>query len=314
METNVVTTKTETAHEDHNEEKELSKGSEVPVPPAEKKQKEKGGFGETLAKGWQSLSSTFASTFSDMKQDGIALNQKFGETTNQLKNLLGPTVTKKINELANSARHEASNLSQQSSKLVSDVKHLMKYDTPVFGSKLKDACRGYRVPVVVDQCISKIEKEGLSESNLWILPFNASSTHIPDLKAKYNSGTAVDLNLYSVRVAAGLLVHFLKSLPEPLIPLDITHLEELIDPETKAAAVSTLIYDPNMPKHNSTLLKRLFKLLNQIYQHQKENGIKVSDMVTLIGPTIFAKFGDDNSREIISLLITHWELVFDQNI
>jgi len=318
------------AHDAALLQEELAEPSSVPNPTANTNaQPEDEGIGDKISRGWGVFSSSVANVFQTVKQKSSVLvqeklpeiGQKIGEQGSKLKKNVSEfvdEVPKKLSgvkdfasDLVDSAKREAEGISQKSSKLVSNAKNFIFDEHPIFGVPLADACHEYHIPLILEQAISRIEEEGLGQPGIFVKPPD-TEVQINDLKKKYDSGENVDLSLYDVHVVAALLVEYFRMLPQPLLGVDITHLNDVTEKATKVTALHNLVYSAQIPKANRIALKRLTHLLRQVHEHAEINKTALEDEVNLFGQAILVKFGDENSHEIVSVLITEWEAIFGE--
>lgn len=92
---------------------------------------------------------------------------------------------------------------------------------PIFGVSLslaveRSRCHdGVSLPLVVRDCIDHLEENGMQVEGLYKVPGNKSK--IQHLKKSYNQRESVKMSDYEPSTAAGLLLAFLKELPEPVL-------------------------------------------------------------------------------------------------
>lgn len=158
----------------------------------------------------------------------------------------------------------------------------------VFGSPLSSLVRDdCRIPLVVEQLITKIELKGLYTEGIYRK--SARLTTIDELKQLFDSQRQdVDLDHYSVHVLAGCLKLFFRDMPEPLMTY------ELYDDFLWATTVTDqteriqIIFNhiSKLPKQNYDLLERLTFHLARVAQQESANRMNANSLAIVFAPCI----------------------------
>eukprot|EP01120_Amphizonella_sp_Union-15-10_P001610 TRINITY_DN11767_c0_g1_i1.p1 TRINITY_DN11767_c0_g1~~TRINITY_DN11767_c0_g1_i1.p1 ORF type:complete len:380 (+),score=98.83 TRINITY_DN11767_c0_g1_i1:76-1215(+) len=277
-------------------------------------------IGEKLTTGWNSFSTSVVQAFDTVKEKGTILVQKqlpeLGQKIGSQSNKVAETTKKSVGEFITTTKTEfpkkfnsiIDTVKKGANQKISAVKALISQDRLLFGSKISDVCGDYPLPFFLIQCISKIEEDGLNESDLWSQVPDVEPL-IVDLRKKLDSGEKVDLSTYDVHVVASLFLVYLKSLPEPLIVPNLPALKDL-EQHDRIRAAYGVINLPEVPKENRLALKKVVSLLRQYYDRHEINNVKLEDLINLFGPVMISNFGDENSRIFVSILISEWESLF----
>ncbi|KAF9582532.1 hypothetical protein BGW38_000091 [Lunasporangiospora selenospora] len=165
----------------------------------------------------------------------------------------------------------------------------------VFGVELRHLMIDQRIPLIVDKCITEIEKRGLEEVGIYRVPGALSS--INRLRIEFNSGTEhVDLGRdewKDINVVAGALKQFLRELPEAVTT------SSLYDPLVAASALED--YDERLmtmkdlihtlPPQNYLLLKRIVEHLERVTDYEEINHMYATNLAIVFGPTLLRPGG-----------------------
>lgn len=94
----------------------------------------------------------------------------------------------------------------------------------MFGVPLLNAAKGNRVPIVVEDCIRRLEtllSENTPETPRMELLFTIDAdvgVLVRKIREKYQDGDYLPLSSFDGYTVAGLLLTFFKELPHPLLP------------------------------------------------------------------------------------------------
>lgn len=158
----------------------------------------------------------------------------------------------------------------------------------IFGAPLASlVSEQLRIPLVVDQLITKIELKGLYTEGIYRK--SARLTSIDEVRQKFDSRQGdVDLDLYTVHVLAGCLKLFFREMPEPLMTY------ELYDDFLWATTVTDqteriqIIFNhiSKLPKPNYDLLERLTFHLARVAQQESANRMNANSLAIVFAPCI----------------------------
>lgn len=158
----------------------------------------------------------------------------------------------------------------------------------VFGAPLTslvtDDCR---VPLVVEQLITKIELKGLYTEGLYRK--SGASSKINELKQLFDSRiTDIDLDQYSVHVLATTLKSFFRDMPEPLMTFELyDHFlwaTTISDPIERVQII--LNHISKLPKQNYDLLERLTFHLARVAQQETANRMNANSLAIVFAPCV----------------------------
>ncbi|XP_068574294.1 rac GTPase-activating protein 1 [Cebidichthys violaceus] len=144
-----------------------------------------------------------------------------------------------------------------------------------------------RVPLLVVECVTEIERRGLQEIGLYRIP--GGERLVKELRDRFLQGkTPLMLSkVHDVHVLCGLLKDFLRKLEEPLIPFRLhkTFMEasELADEDNSAANMYQAIAE--LPKVNRDTLAFLMLHLQKVMMSPLCQMDK-SNLARVFGPTI----------------------------
>lgn len=158
----------------------------------------------------------------------------------------------------------------------------------VFGAPLvslvNDECR---IPLVVEQLITKIELKGLYTEGIYRK--SARLTSIEELKQQFDAHRVdIDLDQYSVHVLAGTLKLFFREMTEPLMTYelydDFLWATTITDPVERIQVIFNHI--SKLPKHNYDLLERLTFHLARVAQQESANRMNANSLAIVFAPCI----------------------------
>ncbi|CAG8478191.1 13821_t:CDS:10 [Ambispora leptoticha] len=160
----------------------------------------------------------------------------------------------------------------------------------VYGKAISTLMRNGEIPILVEKCISEIEKRGLNEVGIYRVP--GSQTAINNLQKAFNTNAhLVDLSAdeYSdINVVADALKLFFRSLPEPLMTYklydDFIQAAGLEDHDQRSHAIRDLLQ--KLPHSNYCLLKKLIEHLERITDYEEINHMYAHNLAIVFGPTL----------------------------
>lgn len=166
-----------------------------------------------------------------------------------------------------------------------DTKSLNKV---VFGAPLTSLISDeFRIPLVVEQLITKIELKGLYTEGIYRK--SGASSKINELKQLFDLHVPdIDLDQYSVHVLAGALKSFFRDMPEPLMTFelydDFLWATTISDPIEKVQVI--LNHISKLPKQNYDLLERLTFHLARVAQQETANRMNPNSLAIVFAPCI----------------------------
>lgn len=162
----------------------------------------------------------------------------------------------------------------------------------VFGAPLEDVLslpgnEESNIPVVIAQAIQYIEDNGLGTEGIFRV--SPSIAEVDEVKGKIEKGEPVDYSAYmdGVNIAANVVKHFLRDLPEPLVTTERyrAFLAVMDRPEgEQLGLVRELVRQ--LPVPNQTLLCCIVDLIQRVAQNSDRNLMGISNMVTMLAPLI----------------------------
>ena len=185
----------------------------------------------------------------------------------------------------------------------------------VFGQPLSSL---QALPPFLSQCLAHLEA-GMRLDTEGLYRVSASVAAVDALQADIDSGKGLpNLDGIDLHVVAGLVKHFLRSLPEPVCTFaaydkfaaavkgaDMSGSTKMGSPradldETKVAAAcaaaEALIDD--LPPLNADLLRRLVAHLRLVVQHAASNRMDAGNVGVIFGPVLFTKVGADKRMSV----------------
>lgn len=192
-----------------------------------------------------------------------------------------------------------------------------------FGVSIDDLLRksdGCEVPPVVTTIVEFLEKHGLSHEGIFRISGNYKV--VESLKATFDKDGEADLEqVGDVMAVAGLLKLFLRELPDPLIPQNLTaefikiHQAQKGDSGSLSEMKSLL---EKLPSSNYQLLKYLCKFLVKVSMNEENNKMSSMALSIIFGPNLFrCKDGIEGLREqghtnaIVCTFIEEFDTLFE---
>ncbi|KAG0265542.1 hypothetical protein BG011_004570 [Mortierella polycephala] len=165
----------------------------------------------------------------------------------------------------------------------------------VFGVELRHLVYNGNVPLIVEKCITEIEKRGLEEVGIYRVPGAVSA--INKLRLSFNSGSHnVDLDgeeWNDINVVAGALKQFLRELPEAVMTSalydSLIAASALEDYDERLMTMKDLIR--TLPAPNYILLKRVIEHLERVTDYEEMNHMYATNLAIVFGPTLLRPGG-----------------------
>lgn len=144
-----------------------------------------------------------------------------------------------------------------------------------------------KIPVKIEQLITKIEMHGLYTEGLYRK--SGVNSKIKELKMKMSESTGeIDYELYNVHVLANVLKSFLREMPEPLLTFDryddFLRASELSEQTDRVSTMMSLIKKLPAPHH--ALLERLIFHLALVAQREQFNRMSASSLAIVFAPCV----------------------------
>ncbi|KAI8113845.1 hypothetical protein M9435_003836 [Picochlorum sp. BPE23] len=167
----------------------------------------------------------------------------------------------------------------------------LHYQSVAFGCSLKDLARQGLFPVVLFDCVKLLSKFGLKGHDLFSGPMNRKK--LLQLKYAYDEGRRPlkgknAQKRVSVEDAANLLILWLSSLPEPMLPVEaVWKMSSGI--ATNKGSMFSVIKTVLMETEPFILeaMFPLFELLHHFYLNQQDREGCLEKLATLFSPPIF---------------------------
>jgi len=200
-------------------------------------------------------------------------------------------------------------------------------DYLIFGGTLEEQAQkeGSKIPKVVEECITEIEKRGVETEGIYRLSGNTAVVN--RLKAMYNRGEQVSFDDDSIDlpVIASLIKLYFRELKDTLIPTSMydSFMEALRidDHESKLYQLNDLIHQ--LPQVNYDVLAFLMKHLKSVSDQSDINKMEINNLAIVFGPTLIARSTDKDAvsstliadmsqqNRLIECIITYEEWFFE---
>lgn len=148
---------------------------------------------------------------------------------------------------------------------------------------------GVKIPIQIEQLITKIEIHGLYAEGLYRK--SGVNSKIKELKAKMSenpSNTEMDFDSYNVHVLTNVLKSFLREMPEPLLTYDryddFLRAADLSDTSDRVQTLLSLI--KKIPVTHHALLERLVFHLALVAQREQYNRMSASSLAIVFAPCV----------------------------
>ncbi|XP_055305259.1 unconventional myosin-IXa-like isoform X2 [Sitodiplosis mosellana] len=161
----------------------------------------------------------------------------------------------------------------------------------LFGIPLTSLCcmedNTVKIPVKIEQLITKIEMHGLYTEGLYRK--SGVNSKIKELKMKMSESKGeIDYELYNVHVLANVLKSFLREMPEPLLTFDryddFLRASELSETTDRVSTMMSLI--KKLPTAHHALLERLIFHLALVAQREQFNRMSASSLAIVFAPCV----------------------------
>ncbi|KAG0266631.1 hypothetical protein BGZ95_003020 [Linnemannia exigua] len=185
----------------------------------------------------------------------------------------------------------------QEDVLPAPVENERKGRNSVYGVELRHLMSHGDVPLIVEKCITEIEKRGLEEVGIYRVPGAVSA--INRLRLSFNSGKDKENPIVvfddwkDINVVAGALKQFLRELPEAV--MTSAHYDALIaasaleDYDERLLTMKDLIR--TLPPPNYILLKRIIEHLERVTDYEEINHMYATNLAIVFGPTLLRPGG-----------------------
>ncbi|XP_059621402.1 unconventional myosin-IXa-like isoform X2 [Phlebotomus argentipes] len=162
----------------------------------------------------------------------------------------------------------------------------------LFGCSLTSLCAaegGVKIPVQIEQLITKIEMHGLYAEGIYRK--SGVNSKIKELKMRMSENaqsTEVDYESYNVHVLTNVLKSFLREMPEPLLSFDryddFLRAAELSETNDRVQTMLSLI--KKLPPCHHALLERLIFHLALVAQREQYNRMSASSLAIVFAPCV----------------------------
>ncbi|KAI1902506.1 hypothetical protein AGOR_G00045460 [Albula goreensis] len=195
----------------------------------------------------------------------------------------------------------------------------------LFGCDLTTLVKAHNTqrPLVVDMCISEIERRGLMAEGLYRVP--GSTEHIEELKLAFDRDrekAVLSEEVYpDINVIAGALKLYLRELPIPLITYSLCcsfiQAARIVSPEPQLEAIHEALL--LLPAAHYETLRYLMAHLKRVASLEKHNLMSSESLAVTFGPMLMRP-PDQNSplslddmryqKLVVQLLILHEDILF----
>lgn len=162
----------------------------------------------------------------------------------------------------------------------------------LFGVPLTNLCiaeGGVKIPIKIEQLITKIEMHGLYTEGIYRK--SGVNSKIKELKTKMSetpSSAELDYETYNIHVLANVLKSFLREMPEPLLTFDryddFLRASELSEMSDRVSTLMSLI--KKLPPSHHALLERLVFHLALVAQREQYNRMSASSLAIVFSPCV----------------------------
>lgn len=173
-----------------------------------------------------------------------------------------------------------------------NTSHTAILNSTLFGVPLTNLCTaegGVKIPVKIEQLITKIEMHGLYAEGIYRK--SGVNSKIKELKTKMSDPAAtseLDYESYNVHVLANVLKSFLREMPEPLLSFDryddFLRASELSETADRISTLMSLI--KKLPPSHHALLERLIFHLALVAQREQFNRMSASSLAIVFAPCV----------------------------
>uniref|UniRef100_A0A8C4T576 Si:ch211-247j9.1 n=1 Tax=Erpetoichthys calabaricus TaxID=27687 RepID=A0A8C4T576_ERPCA len=198
-------------------------------------------------------------------------------------------------------------------------------------SKLEDTVMYERrygeraAPLIVEQCVTFIESNGLHEGGLFRRPGQAEL--IKELRDAFDAGEkpTFDRNT-DVHTVASLLKLYFRELPEPVVPFskyeDFVLSAKLLTWEREQGMAELKRNLEDLPKANLNLLRYICRFLNEVHSYSNVNKMDSQNLAAVFGTNILRPKGEDPeaitggaalAQQLMALLICEHSRLFLQD-
>lgn len=148
---------------------------------------------------------------------------------------------------------------------------------------------GVKIPIQIEQLITKIEIHGLYAEGIYRK--SGVNSKIKELKAKMSenpNSTEMDFDSYNVHVLSNVLKSFLREMPEPLLTFDryddFLRAADLTDTSDRVQTLLSLV--KKIPATHHALLERLVFHLALVAQREQYNRMSASSLAIVFAPCV----------------------------
>lgn len=148
---------------------------------------------------------------------------------------------------------------------------------------------GVKIPIQIEQLITKIEIHGLYAEGIYRK--SGVNSKIKELKARMSenpNSTEMDFDSYNVHVLTNVLKSFLREMPEPLLTFDryddFLRAADLSDTSDRVQTLLSLV--KKIPVTHHALLERLVFHLALVAQREQYNRMSASSLAIVFAPCV----------------------------
>lgn len=162
----------------------------------------------------------------------------------------------------------------------------------VFGTDfdIQTSIESRMVPLVVERCIEEIEKRGMTIQGVYRK--SGLKTLVHDLQGAIdrspNAGVDVDLSAVDVHVLASLLKQYFRSLPHPVVPVELFGelVQSCMEQEEKVRRPAVVVALSKLRTVNYECLKYLCIHLNTVTANAERNLMTAKNLAVVFGPNL----------------------------
>lgn len=156
----------------------------------------------------------------------------------------------------------------------------------MFGLKLETSLKAGcidDIPYVLYDCFKELEQRGINEEGIFRL--SGSLLIINELKNEYNNGNRPNLDDKDIHVVSGLFKMFFRELDDHILGDLHYELEDMIQNQSDGKYIRD--YIQSLPRSNIIILKRLFRLLNEVNRNSNVTLMNIHNLCNVSSYFLF---------------------------
>ncbi|KJA20499.1 hypothetical protein HYPSUDRAFT_68529 [Hypholoma sublateritium FD-334 SS-4] len=175
------------------------------------------------------------------------------------------------------------------------------------------------VPIVIEQCLSEIERRGLNEVGIFRIA--GATTEINALKEAYNRGEYPIRERTDIHALCDLVKSWFRVLPEPVFPASSYHdvMEAMRQENLDDRLMNIRSVVQALPQANFDILRRVSEHLDKVTDYEEFNHMTAEALAIVFSPNLLRAPQNDFvmilnnmglSHKLVKALITHFHIIF----